>query len=45
VAKALKLSNLTIHDLLHDVTSAFTMAEVPQQIAMQIFGHKDPRMT
>jgi integrase len=45
LAKALSLSNLTFHDLRHDVASTLTMAGVPQRTVMEILGHKDPRMT
>ncbi len=45
LTEQLKLSNLTFHDLRHDVASTLTMAGVPQRSIMAILGHRDPRMT
>lgn len=42
---ALKLSNLTFHDLRHDTASTLTMAGVAQRTVMALLGHRDPRMT
>ena len=45
LTEQLQLSNLTFHDLRHDVASTLTMAGVPQRSIMAILGHRDPRMT
>jgi integrase len=42
---ALKLSNLTFHDLRHDTASTLTMPGVAQRTVMALLGHRDPRMT
>ena len=39
------LSNLTFHDLRHDVGSTLAMAGVPQRAIMEILGHRDLRMS
>ncbi len=45
LTEQLQLSNLTFHDLRHDVASTLTMAGVPQRSIMAILGRRDPRMT
>lgn len=45
LVRDLGIPNLRFHDLRHDAASALTMAGVPQRAVMEVFGHRDPRMT